>query len=109
MPEVAVLIDATQILGGDPGVAAPELQFTRHAGRAGRTIGVLHLHPQAGHGLAQRPGFDREVRGARVVHQAHPDFRRAVHAADRASEGGLHEGGRFARYWSATPELRIIR
>src|SRR5690606_11675147 len=81
MPEVAVFIRASQVFGGHPFAAPPNLQFARHAGRAGGAAGILHLRAQARHRLAQRTRLDLEVQRAGVADQAHADFGSAVHAA----------------------------
>src|SRR5690606_21172351 len=96
VPEVAVLVDAAQVLGRQPVAAAPELELAGHAGRAGLAFGVLHLHAHAWDGLAERAALDREIRGARVVDEAHADLGGAVHAAHRLAEGRLDELGGLA-------------
>ena len=84
--EVAVLVDAAEILGRDPAAAPPDLHLAGDAGRAGLAPCVMHLDAAAGDRLAQRAGLDGEVRRAGIAHQDHADLGRAVHAADRTAE-----------------------
>ncbi|MDT4855268.1 hypothetical protein FQZ97_896130 [compost metagenome] len=89
--EVALAVDAPQVLGRYPLATALHHELPRGPDRAQVAVGVVHLHPRAGHGLAQRTALDAEVRRARVADQHHADLGGAVHAADLQAEGLVHE------------------
>src|SRR5690606_6219685 len=92
MIEVAVFVDAAQVFGGHPFIAAHDFHFAHDVGRARPALGVLYFDDAARYGFAQRAVLDREVGGAGVGHQDHTDFGGAVHAADGGVEQGLDEG-----------------
>ena len=96
--EVAVGVDAAQVLGRQPLAAAQHHQLAGDAGRAGLAVVALHLHLGARNGLAERAFLDREIGRAGVAGQHHADLGRAVHAADFQAEGGAHEVGGVVVY-----------
>ena len=122
--EVALLVGAPEILGGDPAgrAATPSARPSRRAG-SGLPLAILHLDRAARDGLAERAGLDDEIRGARIAHQDHADLGGAVHAAGRPAERLLDERRRLAvdrlagegkllqgvAVAGAAPELRIMR
>ena len=122
--EVAVVVGAAEVLGGDPAVAPPDLDLAGHAGRAGLAVGSCTSMRPPGIGLPSEPGFTAKSARAGIAHEDHADLGGAVHAAQRAGRSRLGEGRRLAvdrlagegqllRGSSgnrcAAPEFRIIR
>ncbi|MDT4838882.1 hypothetical protein FQZ97_726550 [compost metagenome] len=91
MVEIARAVEAAQVLGGYPLATALDHELSRGTDRAQATVSVVHLHPGAGHRLAQGAAHDSEIRCTGVADENHPDLGRAVHAADLQAEGLLHE------------------
>ena len=55
--KIAVLVDAAEVLGGNPGVTAPHLQLADNAGRARLPFGSCTSTLPPGIGLPSEPGF----------------------------------------------------
>ena len=92
--EVAVLVGAAQVLGGNPFALALHHELAGLARWADAAFGVMHFDPRARHGLAERAALDRKVQRAWIAHQHHADLGRAIHAADFEAEDLLHIVGR---------------